>query len=484
MLRTIRAFWNDQRGIAMILVAIMIPVLIGFAVLAIDVSRLNGLHNDLQKGADAMALAGAGELDGKTDAIVRADRALATLVLGNTYFSSDAAGGPQALLRAGVTRRYLRSIPASDETAIGAADVITDEVAGASSARFVEVTATPVGFSAIFPVSIVGGGSGSFNIGAVAVAGFNRAVCDFTPMFICNPYTNLANLASAIQGHKRSMMVLKQQGPGAQFGPGNYGFLQTPDGGTGTTEITQMVAAVSPKACYSQNGVRTGPGNRPPINDGFNTRFDIYPNGNGSGVDPVTDPPAPNTIKGMVTDVKGKNCGYVAPSGTQLSSYKALPQDTCLPNCTSPQPDRLGDGDWDRKGYWNVNHTPAITSWPPAGTGLDANASRYEVYQWELQNLANHGAEPVTPACNTSSTDPARRLVYVAILNCDTTNGGVSVQGNGGPYPVDAFASFFLTQPADSPPNANVYGEIVDISSQWGTGTLTKFQRDEAQLYR
>ncbi|TGV62017.1 hypothetical protein EN801_050045, partial [Mesorhizobium sp. M00.F.Ca.ET.158.01.1.1] len=57
MLGTIRAFWNDQRGIAMILVAIMIPVLIGFSVLAIDMSRVNSLHNDLQKGIDAMALA-------------------------------------------------------------------------------------------------------------------------------------------------------------------------------------------------------------------------------------------------------------------------------------------------------------------------------------------------------------------------------------------------------------------------------------------
>ncbi|MER8923780.1 pilus assembly protein TadG-related protein [Mesorhizobium sp. M0802] len=67
MLGTIRAFWNDQRGIAMILVAIMLPVLVGFALLAIDMSRANSLHNDMQKGADAFVLAAAAELDGNTD---------------------------------------------------------------------------------------------------------------------------------------------------------------------------------------------------------------------------------------------------------------------------------------------------------------------------------------------------------------------------------------------------------------------------------
>ena len=68
MLGTIREFWNDQRGIAMIFVAIMLPVLIGFALLAVDISRANGLHNDLQKAVDALALAAAAELDGKLTA--------------------------------------------------------------------------------------------------------------------------------------------------------------------------------------------------------------------------------------------------------------------------------------------------------------------------------------------------------------------------------------------------------------------------------
>ncbi|MDH6234875.1 Flp pilus assembly protein TadG [Mesorhizobium soli] len=62
MLQTLRAFWQDQRGMALILVAILLPVIIGFSLLVIDMSRANTLHNDLQKAADAFALAAAVEL--------------------------------------------------------------------------------------------------------------------------------------------------------------------------------------------------------------------------------------------------------------------------------------------------------------------------------------------------------------------------------------------------------------------------------------
>ena len=104
-----RRFWRDESGVAMILVAVMLPVIIGFALLAIDMSRANNLHNDLQKGADAFALTAAAELDGGPDAITRADRALLNLVDNTQRFSTT---GVQTLLTsAGITRRFLRSIP-------------------------------------------------------------------------------------------------------------------------------------------------------------------------------------------------------------------------------------------------------------------------------------------------------------------------------------------------------------------------------------
>ncbi len=80
MLRTIRAFWHDQRGIALILVSIMLPAIIGFSLLAIDMSRANNLHNDLQKAADAFALAAPPNSTARRIHGRRADRAMATLV--------------------------------------------------------------------------------------------------------------------------------------------------------------------------------------------------------------------------------------------------------------------------------------------------------------------------------------------------------------------------------------------------------------------
>jgi hypothetical protein len=139
-------------------------------------------------------------------------------------------------------------------------------------------------------------------------------------------------------------------------------------------------------------------------------------------------------------------------------------------------PSRLGDGDWKRAPYFAVNH-PGV-SFPPSG--LTSDASRYEVYKWENQNTNSHGSEAIGPQCNTGSTDPKRRLITVAILDCASLNIG----GSGGNYPVQTFASFFLTEPAGDPPDADIYGEIVDITGRGGQGTLDNFLRNEVQLYR
>lgn len=88
MLRIIGRFWRDQRGVALILVSIMLPAIIGFSLLAIDMSRMNNLHNDLQKGTDALALAAAAELNGRSDAWTRAQNALDNLIVNDTRFSN------------------------------------------------------------------------------------------------------------------------------------------------------------------------------------------------------------------------------------------------------------------------------------------------------------------------------------------------------------------------------------------------------------
>ncbi|ESX12640.1 pilus assembly protein TadG-related protein [Mesorhizobium sp. M1148] len=207
MLGTIRAFWNDQRGIAMILVAIMLPVLVGFALLAIDMSRANSLHNDMQKGADAFVLAAAAELDGNTDAITRANRARDNLLKTNaTKFST---ADYHKLVPADLTVTYLSGIPASDSIGLNAAGVDENGVNWSTTdpkaARFAEVTVNSIAFATIFPASFVGSND-TMNRQTQAVARFNNALCQFTPMFICNPYTSIGALQTAVSGTTKPMI--------------------------------------------------------------------------------------------------------------------------------------------------------------------------------------------------------------------------------------------------------------------------------------
>jgi hypothetical protein len=53
---------NNRKGVSAILVAVLLPVLIGFGALAIDVGYMYATKNELQNIADSAALAGAGEL--------------------------------------------------------------------------------------------------------------------------------------------------------------------------------------------------------------------------------------------------------------------------------------------------------------------------------------------------------------------------------------------------------------------------------------
>ncbi len=58
-LRSINKELHGQRGVVLILFALLLPVLFGFMALAIDLARINLSRIELQNAADAAALAGA-----------------------------------------------------------------------------------------------------------------------------------------------------------------------------------------------------------------------------------------------------------------------------------------------------------------------------------------------------------------------------------------------------------------------------------------
>jgi len=492
MLRVLREFWNDQRGIAMILVAIMLPVLIGFALLAIDLSRANGLHNDLQKGIDALALAGAGELDGRPDSITRANRAITNLVANGTLFSTS---GAHQIALADVTVTYLTGIPASDDITLGAGGVDANGANWASTdplaVSFVEVTVNASGaggFETIFPVSL-NGGNNTMDIRPQAVAGFQTVVCDFTPIFICNPYENdpdhTLQQAAADPNLRRRQIEVRKVGNGAAAGPGNFGFLQPPDGvGNGAQGLAETIATSKPRGCYGRNGVDTKTGqNAGPVQDAFNVRFGIR--ATGGGFNTAAYGPAANVRKGAKKTSGGAGqCPAMNQLTFGLAGNMGLPRDNSFPYING----RMGNGDWSLNTYWSTNFGSTI---PMPSSWSSTKPTRYDVYKYEqsagLVNHASTGGETGTPAnaCPAAITSIDRRLLYRAILNYNTLEAADNdLSGKNVGVPVEAFGSFFLTEPVMSAADdASVMVELVDISAG-GQGTLDKFVRNEAQLYR
>jgi uncharacterized membrane protein len=82
--RAVRSLWADTDGVILPYVTIMLAVIVGVSVLALDGARVVSLQTQLQKGADAFALAGAAELDQTADAITRANNAIDNIVTNST----------------------------------------------------------------------------------------------------------------------------------------------------------------------------------------------------------------------------------------------------------------------------------------------------------------------------------------------------------------------------------------------------------------
>jgi Flp pilus assembly protein TadG len=460
----------DQRGAVLIYVTLLLPVLIGFSLLAVDASRLYNLSTHLQKGADALALAGAAELDLKPDAITRADAAIANMVANQHKFSN--AGTVNVAV---ASKRYLSALPSSDATGLASAAVTTDPV----EARFVEVTVTTQTLTTLMPASFLGG-SNTATSAARAVAGHNTVVCKFTPVYICNPYESASELFESANdpAKRRRLIELRRNhgGTAAQNSPGNYAFLDPP-GSPNETSLRETLGKVNPGTCFVQNGVSVRPGFISSARQGLNVRFDLYEgNMNGAKSD-QNYRPALNVRKGYkYKNLKNKNACDMEPGSPP--DFMKFPRDNCFASNSCPyMGGRMGDGDWDLAGYWSSNFSgkPA----PPAGS------SRYEVYRYEIDNnlvgTQSLGGEIGTPACYSGgalSDDPDRRILYGAILDCGLIGNGNS----GGAVPAIAFAKFFMTEPVGENSDHSIFVELIGLIEP---GTVANdVARDIVQLYR
>ncbi|TIS57069.1 MAG: hypothetical protein E5W91_15310 [Mesorhizobium sp.] len=509
MLGTIRAFRSDQRGIAMILVAIMLPVLVGLALLAIDMSRANGLHNDLQKGIDALALAAAAELDGRSDSISRANRAVTNLLSNETKFSTS---GDHTLALSDLTVTYLTGIPADDSISLTAAGVDANGVTWASTdpkaVAFAEVTVNPSGltdgagaFATIFPASFIGSNN-TMDIQPQAVAGFTQSICETVPIFMCNPFeTDTPATSKTIQQafasgdtYSREFRILKVD---SNPGPGNFGLIDN-----NLTSLRDAIAMGTAGTCYQRDKLTTKTGvTLGQVNAGINVRFDIYSNSLKQQDKNWQYRPASNVRKGAD---KTSNCNkFVPATDGPPPSAMGLPPGANY-DSSKGMTDPIGTQSfWNT--YWSINHNGAAYPSIPSATYPTGDttrpASRYDVYKYEIANnlvgdkSPNPSKESGIPSCfkgDTPTADPDRRLLNMAIVDClanqSKINGHIQLKPDG-------YASVFINTPIQKQDNSKddedssanekpISLEIVDVDGPLGNGTLDKALRNEAQLYR
>ena len=524
-------FLRSENGYALVLTLIFMPVFIGMSLLVIDISRGNNAHSDLQAAADALALAGARELDGAVDSMDRAVEAM-TNVTNTVSFLGRTDEAAAITLRFAVGENapdefrvvFLRSLPANDDTPLtetfltdNAVDFATQE-----DARFVFVRAQSRDLSPFFGLFFDGVNQVTdVPIAAQAVATYRTAACDVTPLFICNPFegeVGTDNMQRAFaEGRLHGRLVrLLPRGNGTAF-PGNFGLLSSAEG-NGVNTLRDVFATGGNRTCYDSGEVETQTGRPAAIRTGINVRFDIYDGSMNSNRNRTGYEPAANVRKGFVVTSSGANPNWCNASPTpDLTWARRFPDNDVMPTIATSGA-RIGSGNWNLTEYWTTNH-PGRPLPPPEANSRNGRVtvapgaqmpSRYDIYRYEIESATYpnnlvadtsrgdptrtgpNGAgtrESGLPQCSTSPVSTARdrdrRIIFAAIIDClaNSDNAGRST------LPVNTFASIFLVNPmlqggANVEENGVIDVEIVDITGPGGNGTLDTFVRNEAILVR
>jgi hypothetical protein len=479
----IKELWRNTDGVILPYVTVMLVVIIGISVLALDGARYMSLQTQLQNDVDALALSAAAELDRTPTAISRAENAIQKF------------GSNQRVKVASV--KFLSSLPVRDSDPILPAYLTND----ATRAAFVEVTAEPLTMHTILPASFFGG-QNTVTVGAQAVAGFDQVVCDFTPVFICNPFEtpgmsyeqatqSLVAASNDSAAQRKLIRLVGTQQARRPFGPGDFGYLVPTTGalpgeacgpakGAG---LGKALAASRPPICLRLSGVDLQPGDDQAAMDGLNTRFDIYANGFQSCKDNyVADV---NVRKGYIA-IGNANWCAAQPSGSNWPiadpSAAALPVDSNMvlkANGVQKLDTSItvGNGTWDCANYWSIAHSagPGNALLPPGCTST-AKISRYSVYQYEMDYITDRspGSEIGEPQCNPRGIK-YRRVLNAAIINCGSSSEVLT--NNSRNVPVAAFGKFFLTLPAATGPNP--YAEFLGLIKP-----TDPINHDMVQLYR
>ncbi len=470
MRNTIEKLLPGNDGVIAVIAALAFATLAGMAALSLDLGRVWNLDTELQNAADAAALSCASQLDQRAGARTRGRLAATGALVENVQiFANDGAGDTVAI---------------QDPDIVFYTDMVTRTVATTDDdAWFCEVNVDPrrvdFGFGALL------GGITSASPDTSAVAGLSTAMCGTPPLLICNPEAPLAFDAT---GHIADGIMLKEN-TGGGLAPGNFAFLSVAAGTPSVARLRDAWARVSPmEQCFGET-VNTNPGQATAVRQGINMRFDVYfqgvhqvPPGEPAVRNNPQYRPAMNNVKGLVR-ASTTQCSYSHPQGWNKPTQPftganppapdslGFPRDDCAYNggiCdVNTGGTNMGNGIWNIQTYLDVNHPGTVPADIPDLYPTDTLISRYEVYRWELDNVANlaTGEPEPDPVCHNfpSPATPDRRVITAAVVDCSTFVGFATVKP-------DNWVEIFLTEPMGvHDGNNDFYGEVVGPGSP-GTG--------------
>ena len=492
----LKVWIHDREGATLAYIALLLTAMLGVVGLSYDLGRHYILSTELQKAADAAALAGAYQLDELGDqslVVARVNTAVTTTrVTQNTQKLGATAGTVQML-----APQLLATIPASDDTPISGAN-------SGPPYRFVRVITQATIANNLFGRIV--GQPATITLQREAVARKGAAVCQVTPLAICNPLeaTNGAGAEFPAADYYGRQIIVRQIGGGNQgWVPGNFGFLNVEGFGNGAKGLAAALSTDGSPECFGTQ-VETEPGQTNGARNGLNTRFGMYQNpGFKDDEDNVLFPPAENVIKGFNTQANN-HCNNPQKAETSQTLIMGLPRDT---DFTGPGDfRRFGNGQWNCATYWNTVHLPAHIR--PSGCGSVSGTptsaiSRFEVYRYEIDNgyipqgsgsgngpnvrengrpyCATNPNGPRAPVGGDLSTD--RRVITMAVLNCVEHD----VAGRS-TVPVEVYLNGFLTEPVlqdpGNPDSGDIALEVVGSSITGNGGLAAVRSRDWVELVR
>lgn len=511
MKRRIGRMGGNDRGAVAPTVALSLFALIGAGGIAFDYARMATLDTELQNAADQAALAAATQLDGLTNSQARARAAASQLLSNVSLFANDGSASALAVFEVAFCSAYNDSVPdnpSDPPTAPTGCTLAT----GDGNAKVAVVTMA--GRRANFALTPVIGMLRQDNMSARAAATMSSAICKVPPVMICNPDEPVGNQNEMLDFNPPRGTGLRLV-TGSASVPGNFGWLES-GLGNGTPALAGELGYNVPMGpCQAITGVTTKTGMDTSVLSAYNTRFDVYANGNTTcpGQFGGTCSPSVNTRKDLSCAINNQGTGCKNDSWTPViydpywdadsnpgtpNVVAALPTDGSLDPKIMGYPHDLchsslqsrhtcgikGSAIWDVNAYFRVNYGWTETQWRTAlsMTGTTAIPARWDVYQWEISNPNGTGTKGINfpqtvttgaqaqsafsiPATGRSgvgagASQPDRRTIAVAVLNCRALNA----HGKTSQVPVPSWLKVFLVEPAiKRGSGSDLYSDTKDI---------------------